>query len=347
MNTLQRSGILVAISLVSALVGCDSLDLPYTDSMSAPPTTMQPVVAPAPREHRLELHLKPGDRFPLIKTVTQKLILKDQPGKLAARSVLELVMILQAEAVEENGRKLLSVKYERVKYQQSVGEHTFDFDSNKPQQGLPPEAAVYASMVGNGFQFWIGPDNRIEETVGFEQFAEKCLSAIPEEHRSAVLTRLAASSGDEFVANFIDDSIGLLPYHVNRAGKVVVGDSWTRERRLVNPIRVFMKEKFTLESVKGPVAEISVAGDISRSRVFGEAEQLVANANVEIQGGRSLGLCSIDTTTGLPIEAEIHRNMELRVTTPDGKSYDQLKEITTSIRSFPTQSAAIRTEESL
>ncbi|WP_310821205.1 DUF6263 family protein [Stratiformator vulcanicus] len=331
-----------SLTLAASMVGCDKL--PFFGAESAPPPTVAiPTEAPAPPEQRLELNLRKGDRFPLLKTVKQNLIQGHSTVEPSATSELRVVMAITVEDVVEDGRILLGVKYDRIQYTQKMGGHAFSYDSDEPAPSrLPPEVAVYAGMTGTGFQFWIGPDNQIIETVGYEEFATKCVSQVAESAREKLLTRLAQTTGDEFIANFVDDSIGLMPYRKHLGATVEIGDKWRRERRLVRPVRIFLAEENELTRLDDRIAEITVAGQVSPSKSYVANDDMRGDVSVEIRGGRSYGLCRIDRETGLPLESELHRHIRMRITVADGRQIDQVKEIVTSVRAFPAQSAAVR-----
>ncbi len=343
--------------LVAAAAGCGEGPSggsgPPTLAVRSPVETPTPVASPQPAKSPeppsaapvetfdLALRLTPGMRFPLLKTVRQTLVQGAAAGgsdaPTAGWSELELLMGITVEEVTADGRMRLGIRYNRVRYLQDVAGRRFEFDSRKPAENLPAEATVYAGMAGDGFRLWIGKDNRIADMIDFDAFVERCLKNVPPEHRDRVTSRIAQTSGDESLANFIDDSIGLLPYRANHGATAAVGDVWRRERPFVRPIRLFLTEECTLAAVDDKAARIDVAGRISASKAFGPAELLATELQVAVRGGHSFGRCVVDRATGLPVESEVERLIDLRVRTPEGKEYDQTKRVVTVIRAFPRQ----------
>ena len=316
---------------------------PAAAKPSESPSARPAPAAAAPVEtFDLALRLTPGMRFPLLKTVRQTLVQGGAGGAgteapTAGWSELELLMGITVEEVTADGRTRLGVRYNRVRYVQDVAGRTFEFDSRKPATDLPAEATVYAGMAGDGFRLWIGKDNKIADMADFDAFVERCLKQVPPEHRDRVTSRIAQTSGDESIANFVDDGLGLLPFRANHGTAAAVGDVWRRERNFVRPIRLFLTEECTLAAVDEKIARIDVSGVISASKAFGPAELLAAEMQVAVRGGHSYGRCKVDRATGLPVESEVERLIELRVRTPEGTEYDQTKRVVTTIRAFPRQ----------
>lgn len=287
-----------------------------------------------PKGERLELRLKRGDRFPLMKTVEQTLMQKSETHPAFAKTRLELSLAIAVQDVQPDAI-LLGIVYSRVVYEHDISGRRLRFDSAAQQGAVPWDAIPYAGMVGNGFAFWLGRDNRIRELVGYREFLERCVERVPLDRRQSLLAELSGRFGDDGVANFVDDSIGLLPYDasVDQEARTLVmpGDVWTRERRLMQPIPVHMTSTYTLTGINERTAEIEIAGRIASS----EAVNSNGPGRVRISGGRSEGTCIVDRATGLPLDVSVTRTLSLRVATEDGVEVQQDKSIVTTIRAFP------------
>jgi hypothetical protein len=287
-----------------------------------------------PKGVRLELHLRKGDRFPLIKTVEQSLVQKSDTAPATARTRLELTLAISVEEERDDAIRL-RVNYGRVVYEHDINGQRLSFDSQTHQGAVPWDAIPYAGMVGNGFSFWLGRDNRIRELVGYQDFLQKCVENVPLDRRQTLLAELSHRFGDDGVANFVDDSIGLLPYDATvdkeAATRVLAGDVWTRERRLMQPVPVYLTTTYRLTEINDETADIDITGRVAS----GEAVQETGPGRVRVSGGRSMGNCIVDRATGLPLEMRLTRNMTIHVTTEDSQEVVQEKEILTTIRAFP------------
>jgi len=304
------------------------------------PLKVQPASLRNEKVEVLELNLTVNQRFPMIKTVEQTLSQASGAGIVHSRSKLELVLALTVEELPEDGRKRFKVKYTGVKYSHNIAGEKVFFDSSRSTGPAPPEVQAYQGLVNNGFSFWIGPDNKIIELVGFDDFLKRCLQNTPVSKRETVLAKISESSGDDGVANFIDDSIGLLPYNIDeehKGGAIRVGESWTKIRRLTQPIPMVLKTEYTLRELNDTIAKINIAGDIAASKISSPINQQGKSVQLFIRGGKSFGTCLIDRKTGLPLESKIDRFLETTVKLENGKEFEQQKQIVTTIRAFPHQ----------
>ncbi len=286
------------------------------------------------RGDRLELRLREGDRFPLVKTIEQTLHQKSDVAPAFAFTRLELTLAITVEKVTADAI-LLGVRYSRVLYEHDVAGQRLAFDSSSHQGAVPWDAIPYAGMIGNGFSFWLGRDNSIREMVGYREFLERCVAQVPLERRETLLSEISSRFGDDGVANFVDDTIGLLPYDssVDResASRVLTGDVWTRERRLMQPVPVHLTTTYRLTAMNDQTAEIDIIGRVAT----GDAAATNTGGRLRISGGHSLGRCIVDRATGLPLEMNLTRLITMRLTTSDQQEVVQEKQIITTIRAFP------------
>ena len=287
-----------------------------------------------PIGEKLELRLQQGDRFPLVKTVEQRLEQRSDIVPALARTRLELTLIITVEDVKSDAIRL-GVQYSRVAYQHDINGQQLAFDSATHRGAVPWDAIPYAGMVNNGFSFWLGRNNSIRELVGFKDFLERCVANVPLERRATLLSEISNRFGDDGVANFVDDSIGLLPYDdtVDEAAatRVKPGDQWTRERRLMQPVPIHLTSVYRLASLGRNTAEIEITGGVAG----GEADGPSDVGRLRILGGQSVGRCIFDRATGLPLEMNLSRFMKMQVTTSDNRQVIQEKQIETTIRAFP------------
>lgn len=288
----------------------------------------------------LELNLSVNQRFPMIKTVEQTLSQASTAGISHSKSKLELILALTVEEIHADGRKRFKVVYTGVKYSHNIAGEQVSYDSNRSTGPAPPEVQAYQRLVNNGFSFWIGPDNKIVELVGFDEFLKRCLQNTPPEQLETVLAKIAESSGDDGIANFIDDSIGLLPYNIDenhKGGAIRVGETWMKTRRLTQPIPMVLKTEYTLRELNDKTATINIAGDIASSKINSPMNQKGNSVQLHIRGGKTFGTCLIDRKTGLSLESKIDRFLETTVKLANGKEFEQQKQIVTTIRAFPHQ----------
>ena len=303
------------------------------------PDPAEPIVpvAQSGKGTRLELNLLVGDRFPLIKTIEQTLIQRSETYPATALTKLQLTMAISVTDTRDDA-VLLHVGYSRVQYSHDINGQKVTFDSDNHQGSIPDEVLPYAGMSGNGFSFWLGRDNKIRELVDYNQFLQRCVQHVPIARRESMLAEISTRFGDDGVANFVDDTIGLLPYNsdvdASSATRVLPGDTWRRERRLMQPIPVYMTSIYRLVDLTDKTAEIDITGRIASGETFVDSSD-TTGASVRILGGQSIGSCVVDRATGLPLELKRTRFLNMKVRTEDGTVVDQDKQVLTVIRAFP------------
>ena len=98
---------------------------------------------PAEPHGELKLQLQPGTMFPLKKQILTTLDQAASDGtKQRIETELKLQMAIKVEQVAE-GSTLLSVRYRRIEFQQSMNGKTFVYQSNNPPAEIPIAARAY------------------------------------------------------------------------------------------------------------------------------------------------------------------------------------------------------------
>jgi hypothetical protein len=237
-----------------------------------------------------------------------------------------MLMIQVGEQIDDRTR--LQVRYDRVKYVRDLAGERLEYDSRQPPAEIPFALRMYHDMVKDGFSFWIDKENRIVESDDFRTFLTRCLRNIPEDKRQQVLFEAEANTGETGITDFIDNSIGLLPYGYHKPG-----DTWEKTRNVTRPIPMVVKNIYTLKSLADDSAVISITGMISPSTTLTEpaAEQEV---RVNVVGGRIEGSCTVFRDTGLPRESRVETVVEMLVHTGQVQFAQQQKTVTT-IESYP------------
>jgi Family of unknown function (DUF6263) len=295
-------------------------------------------------QQTLELHLKPGDRFPLRKTVEHTL--RQPVGQDWSTSHSNLDLLLSVTVTEirpagvqgakpdpRAGQKRLQVQYHRIRFSQEVaGQNKIQYDSDAPQRPIPLPALGYHGLKDNGFEFWLSADNQFVEIANVEQFVERCLRDVPPARQQQVRAAMAATSGSDGISNFVDDSIGLLPVTAVREG-----DVWSRDRQVFQPVPMYLRNRYVLRRITDEIAEIDIAGTVSPTIAYGPSSQPNRDLNISVRGGNSVGSCLLDRRTGLPMQSRVEQSLDMVVRLADGSEFDQYKSTLTTIKYFPGQ----------
>lgn len=341
---------LFASSVLLSLCGCSAetpdLGIPELsvgeDDSSAKTVNGEPV-----READLKLNVGVGTRFPLRKTIGQTLLQVSPSGNITSNSRLALTFAITVDK-EEEGRRLLDVVYQRVQYAHDIFGDKASYDSANAPEQLPESFLVYRGLVGNGFKFWLGAKNRIVEVEGFDEFLKRTVRFAPVHRQQALLQKIVATQKDEGFSNFVDDSIGLLPYKAGALGKesrVREGDSWTKTRQIMRPLPMTVRTTYKVSELREKDATIEIVGHIFPVTSTTTAPSASVNKEtITLEQGHSVGSCVIDLKTGLPLRSRVERILDMSVQTPGQAPYKQHKTITTTIEAFPTSPDTIYSE---
>lgn len=329
----------LCICLLSAglLPGCTGSTPGTATSENTAETSLPTSRATDTETPNLALRLQVGDKFPLQKTVLTTLVQPGNQGVERNTAQKEFLLTISVEAMprsgERAGQKQMGVKFHSVRFSRELNGQKLEYDSRAVREPIPLAMQPYHGLVGNSFSFWLGDDNQIEGIVDFDKFVERCLQGVPRERFEEVWNNLATQTGADGIANFVDDSIGLLPQ-----AKVSVGESWTVTRRTQQPIPMVCKNRYTLQQLDEHQAEVSILGEILPGAILPNAIPGAAqrNINMSIRGGKATGSCTIDLRTGLPIHSQVEQYVDMHVKLQNGEEFTQHKQTITTIRAFPS-----------
>lgn len=340
----RRVELLLAGLLVLGTLGCGSDSAPSGDVLDESWFSLNGETSSAPNapasqtetRARLGLALEEGARFPLHKVVEKTLTQLTPQGPMESTERIEMFMAVTVEEIRGRSKKF-RILYSRVKYDSQIGNERVHYDSQQPSHSLSESVLAYHGMVNNGFSFWVGADNRVTDVVDFNEFLRRCLAQVPAQKSEAVSEILAQYSGQEGIANFVDDTIGLLPYDPDsKDGTSVVrlGGHWSKSRHFNEPVPMSLNNTYTLKDLNEEIAKIEILGDVVPAAAVSNPRQ---DVSLQILRGHSAGTCTIDRKTGLPLNSRIDHQMSMNVQL-NGLQFEQQKRVVTSIRMFPEQS---------
>lgn len=286
-----------------------------------------------PKEARgeLKLQLEPGEMFPMRKRVITSLVSTATDGtETKIQTELRLLMAITVEDVA-GGRTKLGVKYNRVELDQDMDGQRLEYRSNNPPAQIPLAAQAYHDMINDGFSFWIGKDNQINEVVGFREFLDRCLANIPPAQHRQVIMSMEAGTDENGISDFVDNAIGLLPFNV----EVSPGYTWARHRTVQRPVPMVIQNQYTLQELTDSEAIVKITGEILPSQTANKVINASDSIQVFVTGGRTYGDCIIFRDTGLPKESNTERTVDMVVDLGNGLEFKQTKTVSTRVEAFP------------
>ena len=285
-----------------------------------------------------EPKLKIGDQFRFLKTVEHRLTQIDSTETRISTSRTTIALMLTVNNILSDGRKQFSVDFQDVEYEQDLNGKRVRFSSGDPDESLPPEAMLYAGLTHNGFSFWVGVDNSVQDVIGFDDFLRRCVRTAPGRFQAMIHQQLESMKSEDAVADFIDAGIGILPFssdHRHPGISLQRGAIWELNPRLDDrPIRVETNTSCLLKEVTAQSAEILLTSRIQsspRPLIMTDPE---GDLRISVKGGSCTGFCRISLRSGLPINSRMQRSLELQIELPDGQTLQQFKDTVNTLASI-------------
>lgn len=348
---MRRSRHLLALSLglLLAASACNQSKDEQAASQPLPDWMQEADKGDAPKSRRkkaeeapyvsLELRLKTGERFGLRKTVDTSLQQASPDGtNQVVTARIEMLLGLTVEDVSEKGTRL-AVRYERVRFSQGSEGQRVEYDSMQPVTPVPVLALPYHNMVRDGFSFWIGKENQIVDVVGFKDFLERCMAGVSEADRVQQMLNMEAASDENGISDFVDNTIGLLPY----GRSISPGDTWERTRHIGRPVPMKLLQAYTLKDLSDSMAVVDIRGTITPSTTINDVKQEKSGVRVTVTGGVLQGDCAIYRDSGLPQRSYVERAVDMTVMTTGHHEFKQKKLVRTTVEAFPMQGAGAPT----
>lgn len=305
---------------------------PFYGTNGGPPQMM---TAEPLEKAELRLQLSEGMRLPLVKVIETELTQASDTGLPEVhKSRLELSMVLTVLR-QQPEQSQLAVQYSRIRLTRDAGGRRLEFDSSNPivQTSASPELTAYKTMVGDGFSYWISAENRVTAVEGFQEFMNRCLGHMPNAAQRIAMLGIEGSSGEDGLADFVDSTIGLLPYNSAKA----IGESWSRQVAIGRPVPMRRTEIYTLKSLDPSIATVQVSAQIEPSTSLGHQMDSDGGVRVVVEGGSLHGNCEIFRDSGLPRHSETTERIDMVVQMAGGIEFKQSKTTTTTISAYPPQ----------
>lgn len=290
---------------------------------AAPAQSVAPIAAPPLR-----------NVWPFIKTVTHHVRQPNAEGAaLDCRSTLVLMMTIARDDGRSGAHPQLPegqryrVGFDLVRYTRELpGQSPVVYDSRDTTGAVPVEMRPYQGLRGNGFQFELDRQLQLAHVQGFEPFLERCLLTVPPEQQASVRSALPVTSPTDGVALFIDETIGLIPPEMARAG-----DSWARSRSIAGPAPCVTTIRYTIRQLTAEVAEVDLSGTIEALSNASASTAVTSSVPIQIRGGQLLGQCRIDRRSGIPLKSHVEQSLEMTVKSTDGVEFAQHKSTVTTL----------------
>jgi hypothetical protein len=265
----------------------------------------------------LRLHLRAGSTYHVWTTTEQSVI-----GAGGMKQSIGMGITYSVEGVDSAGVATLRVNYDSATFTGEGPMGRQSFTSADTSADIPPAAAGYMAIVGQGFVMRVGPDGHVRGVEGGEAL------------RRAVAERLSASNkfltgvaenylgevfGDSALVRSMEQSLDIYPPE-----PVAVGSTWEKTVAEAGSFPLTLRSEYELESRAGGVATIGVSSKIESDRSPSRTSPSVMGFEYDL-AGKQKGRITIREEDGWPLASEM--TQEFSGTIRQGNGADSTKKI--------------------
>jgi hypothetical protein len=269
----------------------------------------------------LRLHLRAGSTYRVWTTTEQSVI-----GAGGMKQSIGLGITYSVEGVGSAGVATLRVSYDSATFtgegpagKQSITSADIAADTSID---IPPGAAGYMALVGQGFVMRVAPDGHVRGVEGGDSLrravaerlsgSNKFLTGVAENYLDAVFS-------DSALVRSIEQSLAIYPPE-----PVVVGSSWETTSAMPGGFPLTLHSEYELESRAGGIATIDVTSKIESNRAPSGGTPSIMGFEYDL-AGKQKGKITIREEDGWPVGSEL--TQEFSGTLRQGNSVDSAKKI--------------------
>jgi Family of unknown function (DUF6263) len=244
-------------------------------------------------------------------------------GQTIETSVATTMEVSEAVRAQQDGKsKRITMKYERVAMDMSMGGQKISFDSSKPDQGNDPLglAKTMGSVAGKELQVLLSENDEITGIENYDEFVKQLgASPVPGMDMSKMFSKEAVTQMMK------GGGLQAMPGH-----PVKPGDSWpfstTIDLQQIG--KISLKGTYTLKGVADhdgvQCAEIAADAAISMDMTGADAARPAAPAlaalGMKVEGGSMKGTLWFDPKLGFVRESEMTESLTMTMKNPTDPS---------------------------
>ena len=171
----------------------------------------------------------PGEYEATMEMVMDQAMTVDGQVQPKQRMEQMLVTKVRVGEAEPEGDRQIEMRFDRIKQVVKRGAQTLSYDSAGDQAKQNEELArAYRPLLGIKMSIVVGPDGKVKEVTGLEEFWKKLAEENP--RVAETLKDMQKQMGDQVVKELISKGRDLMP-----AGGAAVGQSWKNDKTVGVP----------------------------------------------------------------------------------------------------------------
>ena len=266
----------------------------------------------------LRLNLQEGESFSLRMITDQDISQTIQGQQQETRQTLGLSYTFDVDQVNSDGSALTRVTYDWVLFEQDGPLGKTKYDSATPPDTVPPAAAGYAALVGQGFTMEISPAGRVQDLQGVDDMITHMLEELdlPE---GATMDSVEQSFRDQFGDQALKENMENL-MAIYPEEPIGIGGTWSKTVAVSVGVPMILENRWTLTAREDGVATVDVYSTIKSNPEGAPIEIAPFEVSFDISGAQQ-GTMTLDEDTGLTISAHLTQTFAGQVEMGEGMSW--------------------------
>ena len=254
----------------------------------------------------LRLNLQEGESYSLRMITDQDISQTIQGQQQETKQTMGLGYTFDVNQVNSDGSALTRVTYDWVLFEQDGPLGKTKYDSATPPDTVPPAAAGYAALVGQGFTMEISPAGRVQDLQGVDDMITHMLEELdlPE---GATMDSIEQSFRDQFGDQALQENMESL-MAIYPEGPIGIGDSWSKTVATSVGLPMILENRWTLTAREDGVATVDVYSTIKSNPEAAPLEIAPVKMSFDISGVQQ-GTMSLDEGTGWTISAHVTQTL--------------------------------------
>ena len=279
----------------------------------------------------LRLNLQEGESFSLRMVTDQDVSQTIQGQQQETKQTLGLGYTFDVNQVNSDGSALTRVTYDWVLFEQDGPLGKTKYDSATPPDTVPPAAAGYAALVGQGFTMEISPAGWVQDIQGVDDMITRMLEELdlPEDPTTdSIEQSFRDQFGDKALKEGMENMMAIYPEE-----PIGIGDTWNKTIAVAVGFPMILENRWTLTALEDGVATVDVYTTVNPNPEAAPLEIGPFKVSYDISGAQQ-GTMTLDEDTGWTISAHLTQTLAGEVAMGDGMSWPIFLKSTTRLESF-------------
>jgi len=281
----------------------------------------------------IDLRLKPTIgkelifRNQLVQDITQTI----DTIQAKTKNTQTIVYSLTPIEIDSAGSIFFRVNFKSIQQKIVSPLFTLEVNTSKPNRNPLPLETFYSSLVGKSFGLKVNSDGKNISLISFDSVLKNSLEQISKRKEFSGVDKnlLSQLVNNFFNSKEIEKSFEKF-FEVYPSKKVSIGENWTIEKEVGEPIPAKISNNFVLKNVSNDTLYLLQESKISLKK----GRQNVEEPQISELSGRQSGDIVLSRTTGIVLRSEVKQQINLVYTfPPTSQTNNKQVKVVTKIKS--------------